>query len=92
MKLNGGDDGVEPGTARSDPRSVDPTHDPDYNVTTLSISYYSTPYCYPVPSLDLEPFFGKGTARRALKVFFKIKGFLSIIEGNCSFHTPGSIF
>jgi len=39
-----------------------------------------------------ESFFGKGTAGRALKVFFKIKGFLPVIESNCSFYTPGSVF
>ena len=35
-----------------------------------------------------ESFFCKGTAGGSFKVFFKIEGFLSVIEGNCSFHMP----
>lgn len=39
-----------------------------------------------------ESFLGKGTTGRALEVIFKIKGFLPVIEGNCSFYKPGSVF
>ena len=39
-----------------------------------------------------ESFFGKGTTGWALEIFFKIKGFLSVAEGNRSFHTPGCVF
>ena len=39
-----------------------------------------------------ESFFGKGATGRALEVFFKIKGFLPVTEGNCSFYAPGFVF
>jgi len=39
-----------------------------------------------------ESFLGEGAAGRALEIFLKIKGFLSVAEGNRSFHTPGSVF
>ena len=39
-----------------------------------------------------KSFFGKGTAGRALEVFFKIEGFLSVTEGNGSFYAPGLVF
>ena len=39
-----------------------------------------------------ESFLGKGTAGRAFEVIFEIESFLPVIEGNCSFYTPGSVF
>ena len=39
-----------------------------------------------------KSFFGKGATGRALEVFFKIEGVLPVIEGYCSFYTPGLVF
>lgn len=38
-----------------------------------------------------EPFFGKGKARRAFEIFFKIEGLLPITESDRSFYAPGFI-
>ena len=38
-----------------------------------------------------EAFLGKGTAGRALEVFFEIESLLPVMEGNCSFHAPGFV-
>ena len=39
-----------------------------------------------------EAFLGKGTAGRALEVFFEIESLLPVMEGNCSFYAPGFVF
>jgi hypothetical protein len=39
-----------------------------------------------------EAFLGKGTAGRALRLFFKVEGLLPVMEGNRSFYAPGFVF